>query len=172
MCSDHLKNTEIIPHIHKTQKQKVCDDCVSGKNTKVAPPSLPPSATVVATPSVTEVPPSAPLRPTAPVRTPPPLPSSPPPPTPSPSVMSTSPPPLPATPPPMDAPTLPPPPVPVASPPPVPEANSQSNPIQLTTTPNKLASKYAANIAQNKEETEKKPPSKPVVGKRSCKFFV
>lgn len=30
MCSDHLKKTEILPHIHKTQPQKVCDNCHAG----------------------------------------------------------------------------------------------------------------------------------------------
>lgn len=31
MCNDHLNNKEILPHIHKTQKQKICDDCFAGK---------------------------------------------------------------------------------------------------------------------------------------------
>jgi hypothetical protein len=30
VCSEHLKNREIIPHISKTQKQKICDNCVKG----------------------------------------------------------------------------------------------------------------------------------------------
>jgi hypothetical protein len=31
VCSDHLKKTQIIPHIHKTTPQKVCDHCFAGK---------------------------------------------------------------------------------------------------------------------------------------------
>lgn len=31
VCSEHLNNREIIPHISKTQKQKICDNCFSGK---------------------------------------------------------------------------------------------------------------------------------------------
>lgn len=30
MCSDHLNNREIIPHLSKTVKQKICDNCVKG----------------------------------------------------------------------------------------------------------------------------------------------
>lgn len=31
VCSDHSKNKEILAHIHKTQKQKICDNCFLGK---------------------------------------------------------------------------------------------------------------------------------------------
>lgn len=33
MCSEHLNHKEILPHISKTQKQKICDDCFAGKST-------------------------------------------------------------------------------------------------------------------------------------------
>lgn len=37
MCNDHLNNREIIPHISKTQKQKICDNCFSGKTIMITP---------------------------------------------------------------------------------------------------------------------------------------
>jgi hypothetical protein len=51
VCSEHLNNKEIIPHISKTQKQKICDNCFSGKT--VLPKAgdnhvNPPAATVQA----------------------------------------------------------------------------------------------------------------------------
>lgn len=37
MCNDHLNNREIIPHISKTQKQKICDNCFHGKPIMITP---------------------------------------------------------------------------------------------------------------------------------------
>jgi hypothetical protein len=31
VCSDHLQKKQVIPHIHKTTPQKVCDNCFMGK---------------------------------------------------------------------------------------------------------------------------------------------
>lgn len=169
MCSDHLKSTEIIPHIHKTQKQKVCDDCVSGKNAKVVAPSLPPAPVATSSAVASEPPVHTSLRATAPTRTPPPVPATPPPASTiavPPAVPQSVPPPIPSTPPPVDAPTSPPPPVPVSTLSPS-DANTQSNPISG----NKLTGRYTANATPNKEEIDKKLPSKPVVGKRSCESF-
>jgi hypothetical protein len=45
VCNDHSKNKEILAHIHKTQKQKICDNCFLGKSiqpsSNMAGPYLP-----------------------------------------------------------------------------------------------------------------------------------
>jgi hypothetical protein len=43
VCSDHLKNREILPHISATMKQKICDNCVKGLTIAPAVPTRAPA---------------------------------------------------------------------------------------------------------------------------------
>jgi hypothetical protein len=47
VCSAHLNQKELLPHIHPTQKQKICDQCVKGLS--IIPPSMTAATTTTTT---------------------------------------------------------------------------------------------------------------------------
>lgn len=93
MCSDHSKNKEVLVHIHKSQKQRICDNCFLGKSIIPVPVVASPAATSATTPVPVASPQTA-----QPAEAPPVPAASPPPPVttvPAPALPSTVPPPRP-----------------------------------------------------------------------------